>query len=220
MSIQVIKRNGALVPVQLDKIASKIRFFSQFIYPLNQVDIPLIVEQVKTGLHDRISTSEIDLFTAKKCMEMATSEPEYGVLASRLLVNNHHKNTLTGFKDKMELLYRRTDKAGNSIPLLDSTAFKFIRTNQRKLEAMIDYQRDYLLDTFGFLTLEKQYCTRINNKVVERPQDLYMREAIATCMNPDNFDDEKALEEIWLVYDLLSTQKFTYATPTLNNSCI
>lgn len=218
MSIQVIKRNGSHQTVDISKIASKVKYLINFIYPLEKVDLALITEQVKLGLHDGISTKEIDVFTAKKCMELASTEPEYSVLAARILVNNHHKNTLTGFKDKMEKLFRRVDDSGASFPLLDRTFYKFICTNQRKLEAMIDYQRDYLLDPFGFLTLENQYCNKINGCVVERPQDLYMKEAITVCMNPDDFNDEKALEEIWLVYDLLSTHKFTYATPTLNNS--
>lgn len=214
----VTKRNGAREEINLSKIANKVNFFTRYIYDLKKVDVALIVEQVKLGLHDSISTSEIDLFTARKCMDLTTSEPEYGVLASRILINNFHKGTLTGFKDKMEKLYRRKDSSGKSCPMINRTFFKFVCTNQRSIEAMIDYQRDYLLDTFGFLTLEHQYINRIDGHPVERPQDLFMKEAIALCMNTDNFEDKAALEEIWLVYDLLSTQKFTYATPTLNNS--
>lgn len=216
--MRVIKRNGATQEITIDKIKSKIKFFTEYIFPLTKVDVDLITEQVRLGLHDNISTSEIDVFTAKKCMEFSTIEPEYGVLASRILVNNHHKNTLTGFKDKMEKMYRRTDPTGKNYPLIDRTFFKFVSTNQRHLEAMIDYQRDYLFDTFGFLTLEGQYLVRINDKVIERPQDIFMREAITLCMNSENFSDKNALEEIHLVYDLLSTLRYTYATPTMNNS--
>lgn len=214
----VVKRNGSTQEINIDKIQSKILFFKNYINPLEKVDVDLITEQVKSGLHDGVSTSELDVYTARRCMELETSELEYGILASRILINNHHKNTLTSFKDKMEKLYRRVDNTGKSHPFLDKTFYKFVCTNQRKIEAMIDYQRDYLLDTFGFSTLEQQYINKIDGKHVERPQDLFMKEAIALCMNPEDFKDEKALEEIGLIYDLLSTQKFTYATPTLNNS--
>lgn len=214
----VIKRNGSREEIDVAKIRSKIQFFTDYIYTLTKVDVDLITEQVKLGLHDGVSTSELDVYTARRCMELETSEPEYGILAARILINNHHKNTLTSFKDKMEKLYRRTDHTGKSHPFLNKTFYKFVCTNQRKIEAMIDYQRDYLLDTFGFCTLEQQYINKIDGKYIERPQDLFMKEAIALCMNPDNFNDDSALDEIWLLYDLLSTQKFTYATPTLNNS--
>ena len=214
----VVKRNGSKQEIDTSKIQSKIKFFSNYIYKLEKVDVDLITEQVKAGLHDGVSTSELDVYTARRCMELETSELQYGILASRILINNHHKNTLTSFKDKMEKLYRRVDSTGKSHPFLDKTFYKFVCTNQRQIESFIDYKRDYLLDTFGFCTLEKQYVNKIDGKYIERPQDLFMKEAIALCMNPDDFNDEKALDEIHLLYDLLSTQKFTYATPTLNNS--
>lgn len=214
----VSKRNGSKEEINVEKIRSKIQFFTDYIYTLDKVDVGLMTEQVKLGLHDGVSTSELDVYTSRRCMEMEITEPQYGILAARILINNHHKNTLTSFKDKMEKLYRRKDHTGKSHPFLDKTFYKFVCTNQRKIEGMIDYQRDYLLDTFGFCTLEQQYINRIDGKAIERPQDLFMKEAIALCMNVRDFHDPLALEEIWMIYDLLSTQKFTYATPTLNNS--
>ena len=216
--MSVIKRNNSREDINIDKIKSKIQYFTNFIYPLKNVNVEFMTNQVSQGLHDGVSTSDIDVYTARKCMELETTEFEYGILASRILINNHHKNTLTSFKDKMETLYRRKDHNGKSHPFLNKTFYKFVCTNQRFIEGTIDYTRDYLLDTFGFCTLEKQYINKIDGKFVERPQDLFMREAITLCMNPDDFTDLKALEEIALIYDLLSTQKFTYATPTLNNS--
>ena len=38
-----------------------------------------------------------------------------------------------------------------------------------KLNDIIDYQRDYLIDYFGFKTLEKSYLMRINKVIIERP---------------------------------------------------
>lgn len=214
----VLKRSGTKEEIDTNKIKSKIKFFINYLYPLTKIDIDCLLEQVQLGLHNSILTSDIDVFTARKCLELATLEPEYEVLASRILIDNHHKNTLTSFKDKMDKLYRRVDVHGKIHPLINRTFFKFVCTNQRRLESMIDYERDYLLDSFGFLTLENQYLTKIDNKVVERPQDIFMREAIALCYNSNDFKDESALTEINYVYDLLSTKKYTYATPTLNNS--
>ena len=33
---------------------------------------------------------------------------------------------------------------------------------------MIDYDRDYLIDYFGFKTLERAYLLKINGKIIER----------------------------------------------------
>ncbi len=214
----VLKRNGTRQLIDEKKITNKINFFIHFLYPLEKVSVEEVVEMVKKGLHDGISTSEIDVFTAKRCMDLSILQPEYEILASRLLINNHHKNTLTSFKDKIEKLYRNVDPAGKSAGLINRNFYKFVCTNQRVIESMIDYERDYLFAPFGFGTLEKQYVNVILDQYVERPQDLFMRIAISQAMNPNDFRDPKALEDIWVLYDLMSTHKLTFATPVINNA--
>ena len=214
----VIKRDGAKEEVDLSKVRRKLEEVSKKIYPLNKINIGQLVQLVEQGLYQGITTSDIDKYTSKKCIELAILEPEYGVLASRLLIDNHHRNTLSSFKDKMRILYRRHDKQGKTCPLISSVFYKFVEMHQTALERMIDYTRDYLLDVFGFLTLENQYINKVDGQFVERPQDLFMREAITVCMDPKNFKDPKVLDNIHLIYDLLSCHTYTYATPTLNNS--
>ena len=55
--MRVIKRNGATQEITIDKIKSKIKFFTEYIFPLTKIDVDLITEQVRLGLHDNISTS-------------------------------------------------------------------------------------------------------------------------------------------------------------------
>jgi ribonucleotide reductase alpha subunit len=84
---------------------------------------------------------------------------------------------------------------------------------------MIVYDRDYLIDYFGFKTLERAYLFRHNNKVVERPQHMWMRVAIG--IHGDLNNDENQEETLRLVketYDLMSQKFFTHATPTLFNA--
>ena len=65
-------------------------------------------------------------------------------------------------------------------------------------------------DYFGFKTLERAYLTRIDNKVIERPQHMIMRVAIGIHKG----DIPAALE----TYELMSQLYFTHATPTLFNA--
>lgn len=214
----VVKRDGVKAAVDISKIQRKLEDVSKKIYPLTKIDLNKIVQLVQEGLYQNITTTDIDKYTSKKCIELSLVEPEYGVLASRLLVDNHHRNTLSSFKDKMRILYRRHDKQGKTHPLISAVFYKFVEMHQKALERMIDYDRDYLLDVFGFMTLENQYINKVDGQMVERPQDLFMREAITVCMDPTNFKNEQVIENIHLIYDLLSCRAFTYATPTLNNS--
>ena len=103
------------------------------------------------------------------------------------------------------------DKSGNPASLLDDAFVAAVNTHADEIESHIDYSRDFLLDYFGFKTLEKAYLLRDTNRViVERPQHLWMRVALGLWMN----DLPKAFE----MYDLLSQKYYTHATPTLFNA--
>jgi len=82
--------------------------------------------------------------------------------------------------------------------------------HREEIQAMIEYQRDYLLEYFGLKTLERAYLFRINGTIVERPQHMWMRVAIG--IHGANLP---AVKE---TYDLMSQKYFTHATPTLFNA--
>lgn len=78
------------------------------------------------------------------------------------------------------------------------------------IHAAMDYKRDFMFSVQGFETLRKSYLLRIDNVVVERPQDMWMRVAIGI-----HGDDIASVLE---TYELMSTGKATHATPTLFNA--
>ena len=82
--------------------------------------------------------------------------------------------------------------------------------NTETLNNMIDYNRDYEIDYFGFKTLEKSYLMRVNGKRIERPQHMWLRVAIGIHSNN--------LQAVKETYDLMSLKYFTHATPTLFNA--
>lgn len=103
-----------------------------------------------------------------------------------------------------------TDATNNRMPLLKDEIIDIIRKNKDILNYAIDYDRDYLFDYFGFKTLEKSYLVKLNGKIIERPQHMYMKIAISLHLN----DIDKAIE----TYNLISQHYFTFASPTLFNS--
>ena len=64
--------------------------------------------------------------------------------------------------------------------------------------------------SYSLQTLHKTYLLRFDGAVVERPQFLYMRVAVAL----HGTDLPRVLE----TYDLLSERAYTHATPTLYNA--
>jgi len=213
----VIKRKGYNQPIDKNKIIKRILFLTEHPAKLNGIDVLDLSQQVVNELHSGINTCDIDEFTADRSANMVTQHPDYGTLAGRIVINNHHKKTRNSFRDKIEELYLRRDIHGKSCPLIADNFYKFVLKNQSAIESHIKYDRDYNIDFFGFKTLEKSYLLHINGKIIERPQDLWMRIAIFIHMT-ENYYDPNMLKKIFYTYDLFSFKKICQASPTMFNS--
>jgi ribonucleotide reductase alpha subunit len=203
----VIKRDGTRVPVSFDEILQRIRKLSD---DLDHVNPDLVAQKVCNQLTDGIKTSELDGFAGEICaMMQARFHPNYGKLAARIVIDDHHKNTYSTFSQVVHKL----DMAGLLSNEYLAKVYLDFPPDKRvcpEFEEMIDYSRDFMFDYFGFKTLEKGYLLRVNGKVVERPQHLWMRVAIQ--LHGNNFELVKE------TYDALSQGYFIHATPTLFNS--
>lgn len=144
------------------------------------------------------------------CSSLLVEHPEYGKLASRIIVSNHHKNTSPSFSETIMMLYDNKDVDGHDNPMVSQELYDIVMKNKEKLNSYIDYARDYDFDYFGFKTLERSYLMKINGKIVERPQQMWMR--VALGIHGPDFKD--ALQ----TYDYMSKKYFTHATPTLFNA--
>lgn len=214
----VIKRNGSFEEVNFNKIFQRLKFMTQEPTALADINIHTLSQNVIQGLHDKMYTKDIDIHSANICASLSIQNYQYGTLAGRIIINNHHKNTLTSFKDKMDKLYLRKDIHGNICPLLDDKFYKFVVKNQKEIENHIDYSRDYQLGYFSFKTLERSYLLKVGEEIIERPQDMFMRVSIFLHMVPKQSRNKQILERIFETYDLMSNRYFTHATPTLFNA--
>ncbi|MBO9565458.1 MAG: ribonucleoside-diphosphate reductase subunit alpha [Niastella sp.] len=206
----VIKRNGKRESVKFDKITARIE---KLCYGLdrrfvNSIDV---AKKVIEGLYDGVTTTELDNLAAETAASLTVKHPDYALLASRIAVSNLHKNTIKTFSDTMKLLYEcRDSKAGKAAPLLADDVWAIIQEHAELLDSTIIYDRDYSFDYFGFKTLEKSYLLKVDGKVVERPQHMFMRVSVGIHKN----DIESAIK----TYHLMSERWFTHATPTLFNA--
>lgn len=195
--MRVLKRSGIFEEVNFEKIAKRIKKLS---WNLDAVDSSVIVAQVASSLVDGLATESIDQLTAEIAIAKNIDHPDYGKLAARVAMSNIHKKTsenVLGTYEKM---------AG----ALNPDFLALAKKHSTALQEMIVYKRDYDFDFFGIKTLECMYCTKINGELVERPQHMYLRVALAVCG-----DDIPRVKE---TYDLLSKKFFTHASPTLFNA--
>jgi ribonucleoside-diphosphate reductase alpha chain len=200
--IYVVKRNGDRVPVSFDQILQRIRSLSE---GLEHVNPDLVAQKVCNQLQDGMKTGQLDEFAAETCaMMQARYHPNYGKLAARIVISNHHKNTPGTLVDCIEKLYH------GAVQSISDDYHDLVNKHSEMYQAIIDYSRDFMFDYFGFKTLEKGYLLRRDGAIVERPQHMWMRVAIQL-----HGSDFKHVKE---TYDALSQGYFIHATPTLFNS--
>lgn len=209
--MKVIKRSGDTEDVSFDKVLNRMKKLCEGFgkNPLN-VDIYDISQKVCARIYNNVSTSDLDELAAHICSSMIIENPDYGEMAARIIVSNHHKNTSPSFSETIMLLFGNKDVDGRDNPLISELVYDVVMKNKEKLNSYIDYSRDYEFDFFGFKTLEKAYLMRVNGVIVERPQHMFMRVALGI--------HGEDMKEVLQTYDLMSKKYFVHATPTLFNS--
>jgi ribonucleotide reductase alpha subunit len=210
IEMRVTKRNGELEDIFFDKILNRIKKLGN--EAGIQINYSLLTMKVIDQLYDKIETSKIDELAAEQCAAMSTQHPDFGILASRIIISNHQKNTDASFITVMKQLYNFIDVHGKNKSLLSLKVWNFIERNSIQLEEILDHDRDYLIDYFGFKTLERGYLFRVNDRVVERIQHMWLRVSIGIHINSEN------MKSIKKTYYLMSQKYFIHATPTLFNA--
>jgi ribonucleoside-diphosphate reductase alpha chain len=205
----VVKRDGRKESVKFDKITARI---SKMCYGLNPaVDSVKIAMKVIEGVYDGVTTIELDNLAAEIAATNAATHPDYAQLASRIAVSNLHKNTKKSFSQTIHDLYTYVDpKTGQNAGMIADDVYKIVQENAPLLDSTIIYDRDFAFDYFGFKTLERSYLLKLNGKVAERPQHLFMRVAVGI--------HKADLNEVIKTYNMISEGWFTHATPTLFNA--
>jgi len=206
--MKVLKRNGKFENIGFDKILKRVKSIgTECGIKLNYTTF---VMKVIDQLYDGIPTTKIDELTAEQCAALSTHHPDYNILAGRIIISNHHKNTNGSFFSVMKKLYEFTDVHNKQHSLVSPEFFSIVKKHKDEFDNMIVHDRDYLIDYFGFKTLERAYLMKYNNVIEERPQYLWLRVAIGIHGNN--------LEKVKITYDLMSQKYFTHATPTLFNA--
>ena len=196
----VTKRNGNKEIISFDKILQRIKKTGK------EVDIKInytsLAIKIIDQLFDGIPTDKIDEISAEQCATMSSIHYDYGTLASRLIISNHHRNTTASFVKTMKKLY--------SERMISDEFMQNVNANAKQLDALCDYTRDYLIDYFGFKTLERSYLMSIKKRIYERPQMMFLRLAISI----HGVDFAKIQE----TYHALSNKQMIHGTPSLYNA--
>ena len=214
MTLRVTKRDGTLQSVSYDKIVSRIASIAVETpagkTPLTHVNPVLVAQKVISQIYDKIETSKLDEQASLVAIEMVTTHPEYGDLAGRIVVSNHQKKTYSDVISVFRELREMYDDNDKPAPILSEETMAVAEEYSEKIREAIQDDRDFLVDYFGFKTLERAYLLKNKGIILERPQHMWMRVAIGI----HGWDIDRVIQ----TYHDLSTKKYTHATPTLFNA--
>lgn len=194
--MRVVKRSGRVEDMRFDNVTNRIKNLT---YGLSEnCDSSKVAQQVFSSMYDNITTQEIDILSAEICVGMITSDPDYEILATRIVASNIHKICPNNF----HLAMRKLQKAGVITDEVVEVA--------QQVKEHIKTDRDFDFGYFGLKTLEKSYLQRVNGKLIETPQYMFMRVAIGI--------HGKDIPAVLETYDKMSQGYFIHATPTLFNA--
>jgi ribonucleoside-diphosphate reductase alpha subunit len=194
--MRVVKRSGRVEDMRFDNVTNRIKNLT---YGLSEnCDSSKVAQQVFSSMYDNITTQEIDILSAEICIGMITSDPDYEILATRIVASNIHKICPNNF----HLAMRKLQKA-------DVITDEVVEVAQQ-VKDHIKTDRDFDFGYFGLKTLEKSYLQRVNGKLIETPQYMFMRVAIGI--------HGKDVPAVLETYDKMSQGYFIHATPTLFNA--
>ena len=194
--MRVIKRSGRVEDVKFNKVTNRI---TKLTHGLSEnVDVTKVAQQVFSSMYDEIKTHEIDTLSSEVCIGMITSEPDYEVLATRIVASNIQKRASNNFHIAMRKLHK-----------VGIVTHEVLEVSS-KVKDNIEHERDFDFGYFGLKTLEKGYLQKIDGDIIETPQYLYMRVSIGI----HGHDIDRVLE----TYEAMSKGLFIHATPTLFNA--
>jgi len=194
--MRVIKRSGRIEDIKFDNVTNRIKNLT---YGLSEkCDSSKVAQQVFSSMYDNITTQEIDTLSAEICVGMITSEPDYEVLATRIVASNIHKVCPNNFHLAMKKLQKANVVTDEVVEV------------SQQVKDEIKSVRDFDFGYFGLKTLEKGYLQRVDGKLIETPQYMFMRVAIGI--------HGKDIPSVLETYDKMSQGLFIHATPTLFNA--
>lgn len=206
--MKILKRNLQFQELSFDKILYRLKALAtdEKLGVLEHVDIDILAQQVIARLFDGVSSAQLDELAAQLSIAKSTTHPDYATLASRIAISNMHKNIPLSFTKSVKLAYKHD---------LVTKELVDISVKYESTFDQLDCNLDYLIDYFGFKTLEKGYLLKLRSegkpdKIIERPQYMWLRVAIG--IHGDNFQD------LMETYNGMGNKYFTHATPTLFNA--
>ena len=216
MNINVVKRNGEIVPLDIAKIQRQVAYGCRGI---DNVSPSMIEIKAQIELHDGISTETIDELLLKAMVNLIdeTENPDinnvnYQYVAGRQKVSMLRKEVYGTYTPPplYEIVKKNTELGMYTSELLDW----YTKEEWDIIDLFIDHSKDENYTYAAIAQLAEKYLVqnRATGQLFESPQ---VRYAIAAATAFHNEPKEKRLKYVKEYYECASEGHFTLATPVL-----
>ena len=210
----VVLEDGVEVPFDGDRIR---RRFEAACRDLPDCDVDSLLQEVMKSVFDGISIAEIYRAMILAARAKIEVDPAYDTVSGRLMrmvIANEALGSAPVHEDEFNRLYRNQFEHY----VIDGIVADRLTPELRKFDLTalanaLKPENDSLFRYPGLQAVYDRYLLHINNRRIEMPQYFWMRVSMGLAINEDD-REARAIE----FYNLLSSMRFTSATPTLFNS--
>lgn len=217
--LSVVKRNGIVGELDLEKLRIVAEFACEGLS--SEYNVDRLVKEVQMQLKDGMTTRQIQRTLIQTAVELTSiSEPQWQFVASRLLAYDAYKEAKLnrgysnfGYGNFYELIVELTNKGLYGEYILEG----YTKEEIDELSTYIKPERDYLFTYMGLKLLLDRYVIRgFDKEILELPQEMFMGIAMHISLVENNKEDKMKWAKKY--YDLASTLRFTFATPTMSGA--
>ena len=211
--IKVVKRDGSIEPLNLDKIHSMVDCACGGLSGVSASQV-----EMNSGIqfYDGITTDQIQEILIRSASDLISLDnPNYQFVAARLLLFGLYKQVFgpdwnNGFPQLGDHLYQGIMKGVYDKEL----SSKYTDEEWDKLNSYIDHHRDYLFTYAGLRQVVDKYLVqdRSVGSVYETPQYAYMLVAATIFAE---YPKQTRLDYVRKYYDAISKHKINVPTPIL-----
>ena len=209
-NIQVMKRDGRLENINLDKIHKVIAWAAE---GLENVSVSQVELKSHIQFYDQIKTRDIHETIIKSAADLISEEtPDYQYLAARLAIFHLRKIAYNQFEPPH--LYEQVKKLTADGKYDKHILEDYSVEEFNDLEEYIDHWRDMNLAYAAVEQMAGKYLVqdRVSKTVYESPQFLYM--LVGMCLFA-SYDKAERLSYVKRFYDATSQFKISLPTPIM-----
>ncbi len=184
---------------------------------LAEVDTDGIVDEVVRGAFDGMTPVDVTRSLVLSARSRIERDPGYDQLAAELQASIIYRQALG--KTQFDTDFHATHRDHFEHYVIEGVRAGRLSSDLRSFDLNqiadgLNPARDQKFRYLGLQTIYDRYLTHIEGRRIETPQYFWMRVAMGLALAETANHEERALE----FYELLSSLRFTSATPTLFNS--